>query len=183
MVNYNLNKSVVLVGLMGAGKSSVGKRLSKELNIPFVDSDVEIEQGVGMSILDIFEQFGESYFRAGEERVINRLLCNHPQIIATGGGAFMSKKVRSLIKAYGVSIWLQADFDTLWGRVQGKRNRPLLQTSDPQKTLRELINERNPIYEKADLIVHSKKYGTHFAMVKKLVKMLSFSGILERSDD
>ena len=183
MVKYSLNKSVVLVGLMGAGKSSVGKRLSEEISIPFVDSDDEIEQAAGMSVLEIFEQFGETYFRAGEERVLSRLLSNHPQIIATGGGAFMSKKIRSLVKDHGVSVWLKADFATLWERVQGKQNRPMLLIADPRKKLNELINERTPTYETADITVQSKKYGTHSLMVAKLIKLLSTAGILEQRND
>ena len=180
MVNYNLYKSVVFVGLMGAGKSSVGKRLSEEINIPFVDSDDEIELAAGMTVMEIFDQFGESYFRSGEERVLKRLLSGHPQVIATGGGAFMSKKIRSMINANGVSVWLSADFETLWERVQGKKTRPLLQVKNPQKTLKDLITKRTPIYETADIILHSKKNGTHSSIVSKIIKLLSLHGKLER---
>ena len=179
MVNYRLDKSIVLVGLMGAGKSSVGKRLSEEIRIPFVDSDDEIELAAGMSVAEIFEQFGEPYFRAGEERVIRRLLSGEPQIIATGGGAYMSQTIRSDIKTNGVSVWLKADLETLWERVQGKRTRPLLKVEDPKLTLKKLIKERTPIYQKADIVLHSKKYGTQSSMVKKLLKQLVFHGELE----
>ena len=182
MANYNLNKTVVFVGLMGAGKSSVGKRLSEEISIPFVDSDDEIELAAGMTVMEIFEQFGESYFRSGEERVLKRLLSGHPRIIATGGGAFMSKKIRSLINANGVSVWLKADFETLWERVQGKKTRPLLQVRDPQQTLKDLIIKRTPIYETADIIFHSKKNGTHSSVVSKIIKLLTSLGELERID-
>ena len=172
----------MLVGFMGAGKSSVGKKLSEELNVPFVDSDDEIELAAGMSISEIFEQFGEAYFRAGEERVIKRLLSNHPRIIATGGGAFMSMTLRSLIKQKAVSIFLKADFETLWERIQGKRTRPLLEVEDPKFFLENLMRERAKIYEEADIIVYSKKTGTHLHMVSKLIKLLSAEGTLERWD-
>ena len=172
----------MLVGFMGAGKSSVGKKLSEEICIPFVDSDDEIELAAGMSISEIFEQFGEAYFRAGEERVIKRLLSNHPSIIATGGGAFMSTTLRSLIKQKGVSIWLKADFGTIWERIQGKRTRPLLEVKDPKSTLKNLMKERAKIYKEADITVHSRKTGTHSYMVSKLIKLLSADGTLEQWD-
>lgn len=168
---------------MGAGKSSVGKRLSEELKLPFVDSDDEIELAAGMTVSEIFSEFGEAYFRAGEERVLKRLLSGFPQVIATGGGAFMSRQIRSMIKDKGVSVWLKADFETLWDRVQGKRTRPLLEVDDPKLTLRQLVKERAPIYEKADITLYSKKHGTQTAMVSKLVSLLNFYGKLERQDD
>ena len=167
---------------MGAGKSSIGKKLSEEISIPFVDSDEEIELAAGMSVSEIFQQFGEVYFRAGEERVIKRLLSSCPRIIATGGGAFMSLELRSLIKLNSVSVWLKADFETLWERIQGKRNRPLLDVKDPKFTLKKLMKERASFYEEADITVHSKKTGTHLYMVSKLIKLLSSHGILERRD-
>ena len=179
MASYKLNKSIVLVGLMGAGKSSVGKRLSEEINIPFVDSDDEIELAAGMSIPEIFEKFGEPYFRAGEERVIMRLLSGGPQIVATGGGAFISNQIRSLVKLNAVSVWLKADFETLWERVRGKRNRPLLNVQNPESTLKKLIKERAPVYEKSDIVVISKKYGTHSSMVSRLIKLLILNKNLE----
>ena len=182
MVMYNLQKSIVLVGFMGAGKSSVGKKLSEEISVPFVDSDDEIELAAGMSVSEIFEQFGEAYFRAGEERVIKRLLSSHPRIIATGGGAFMSRTLRSLIKLHGVSVWLKADFETLWDRIQGKRNRPLLEVKDPKSVLNKLLKERDQFYQEADISVHSKKTGTHSYMVSKLIKLLTAYGVLERRD-
>ena len=183
MANFTLNKSIVLVGLMGAGKSSVGKKLSEEIGVPFVDSDEEIELAAGMSISEIFEQFGEPYFRAGEERVIKRLLLDRPKVIATGGGAFISNNIQTLIRQGGVSIWLNADFETLWERVQGKRTRPLLRVVNPEKTLKRLIRERTPIYEQANITLYSKKNGTHFDMVLKLIESLSKYGVLERCDD
>ena len=165
---------------MGAGKSSVGKRLSEKINIPFSDSDNEIELAAGMTVSEIFEKFGEAYFRAGEERVIKRLLSGTPLIIATGGGAFMSHKIRKLVKVKAISVWLKADVETLWQRVHGKGSRPLLNVKNPKETLKNLILERNPVYELADFTVQSKKYVAHSAMVSKIVKSLNGSGELEQ---
>ena len=184
MVKYRLNKSIVLIGVMGAGKSSVGKRLAEDIEVSFVDSDEEIELAAGMSVSDIFVTFGEPYFRAGEKRVIERLLSGPPQVIATGGGAFMSSMIRDLIKFNAVSIWLKADFETLWSRVKGKGKgtRPLLQGKTPELMLKKLINERENFYEKADLVVESKMYATHSSMVTKIIERLSDYNELETLD-
>ena len=183
MAIYKLKKSIVLIGSMGAGKSSIGKRVADEINVPFVDSDDEIESAAGMSVVDIFTKFGEVYFRAGEERVIERLLCSKPQIIATGGGSFRSSKIRKLVRLSAISVWLKADFDTLWTRVQGKGNRPLLKVTNPQQALQSLIKERTPFYENADIIVESKKNTTHSEMVSKLITALcNFSGLERLSE-
>src|SRR5262245_30849023 len=139
-------RSVVLVGIMGAGKSSVGKRLAVRLGVPFVDADTEIELAAGMSIADIFSTYGEPYFRAGEARVIARLLEGGPQVLATGGGAFMNPDTRAGIRAKGVSVWLRATLDVLSRRIKRRGDRPLLKTADPGETLRRLIDERYPIY-------------------------------------
>ena len=183
MVAYNLQKSIVLVGLMGSGKSSIGKRLSEQISISFVDSDDEIELAAGMPISEIFDKFGESYFRAGEERVLERLLGGEPKIIATGGGSFISNQIRHNIRLKGFSVWLKADFETLWSRVQGKATRPLLQNPNPDLVLKRLIMERDPVYEMADLVVHSKKKMTHQRMVLKLIKLLKNCNVLECIDD
>lgn len=180
MTNYNLLRPVVLIGAMGAGKSSIGRRLSGEVNVAFVDSDEEIEKAAGMSVSEIFKVFGEPYFRAGEVRVMERLLSGEPQIIATGGGAFLSSKVRDLIKLNAISIWLKADFKTLWSRVKGKGNRPLLQVEFPEIVLQNLIKERAPFYEKSDLTVVSTKFTTHSSMVSKILKLLYDCNELER---
>lgn len=172
MTNYKLSKSIVLVGLMGSGKSSIGKRLADEVKVPFVDSDEEIELAAGMSVSEIFLTFGEPYFRAGEERVMERLIKGAPKIIATGGGAFLSSKVRELITLSAVSIWLKADFETLWSRVKGNGKRPLLEVEDPELALKNLIKERAPFYQKSDLAVVSKKYVTHSSMVSKILTLL-----------
>ena len=149
-------RSIVLVGMMGSGKSTVGSRLAARLALPFVDADQEIEVAAGMSIPDIFASRGEAEFRAGEQRVIARLLTQGPQVLATGGGAFMNADTRARIAERGVSVWLKADPDTLMRRVRKRGNRPLLQTSDPEATLRALLAEREPVYALADLTVTSR---------------------------
>ena len=161
-------RSIVLVGMMGAGKSSIGRRLAGRLNIPFVDADAEIEKAAGMSINDIFSAHGEPYFRAGEARVILRLLEGGPQVLATGGGAFMNDDTRAAIHAKGVSVWLRATFEVLSRRTKRRSDRPLLKSDDPQATLRRLIDERYPIYAKADLTVESRDVP-HDAIVDEIV--------------
>ena len=134
-------RSVVLVGMMGAGKTSVGKRLAAKLGLPFVDADAEIEAGAQLTISEIFERFGEAYFREGERKVIARLLTSGPMVLATGGGAFMNATTRENIARHGVSIWLKPSFDILLARVRKKSNRPLLKTANPEETLRRLLEE------------------------------------------
>src|SRR5690242_15049768 len=135
-------RSIVLVGMMGAGKSSVGRRLAGRLGIPLVDADTEIEKAAGMSIPDIFARHGEADFRSGEARVIARLLESGPQVLATGGGAFINPESRASIRRNGISIWLRADFDVLYRRVKRRNDRPLLKTNDPAETLRQLLAAR-----------------------------------------
>ena len=149
-------RSVVLVGMMGAGKSSVGRRLAARLGIAFVDADVEIEKAAGMTISEIFAAQGEAYFRAGETRVIARLLDGGPQVLATGGGAFMNADTRTAIRAKGISVWLRATLDVLTRRIKRRGDRPLLKNADPAETLRRLIEERDPVYAEADLTVESR---------------------------
>jgi len=166
-------RSIVLVGMMGVGKSSVGRRLAARLAVPFVDADVEIEKAAGMSITDIFSHRGEEYFRSGEARVIARLLESGPQILAAGGGAFMNPNTRDLIRAKGISVWLKAELDVLLRRINKRRNdRPLLQTADPGETLRALLVEREPIYAQADLIVQSREVA-HDAIVADIMTALA----------
>ncbi|HEX8664013.1 MAG TPA: shikimate kinase [Beijerinckiaceae bacterium] len=150
-------RSVVLVGLMGAGKSTVGRRLAARLNLPFTDADHEIETAAGMSIPDIFAAHGEPYFRDGERRVIARLLRDGPMVLATGGGAYMDPQTRARIAEAGVSLWLKADFDVLMRRVRKRQNRPLLQNPDPEATMRRLIEARHPVYALADVMVESRE--------------------------
>ena len=149
-------RSVVLVGMMGAGKSTIGRRLSARLHLPFLDADTEIEAAAGMSIPDIFETHGEPHFRDGEARVIARLLDGGPAVIATGGGAFMREETRGRIGAKAVSIWLKADADIIMKRVKRRADRPLLQTADPAATVGRLIEEREPVYQRADLTIWSR---------------------------
>lgn len=149
-------RSVVLVGMMGSGKSSVGKRLGTRLGLPFVDADTEIETAAGMSIPDIFAQRGETEFRDGERRVIARILATRsPLVLATGGGAYMNADTRARIAELGISIWLKADADVLMRRVRKRSNRPLLRTADPEGTMRRLLAEREPVYSQADITVIS----------------------------
>ena len=149
-------RSVVLVGMMGAGKSTIGRRLAARLRLPFLDADIEIEAAAGMSIPDIFETHGEPHFRDGEARVIARLLDSGPAVIATGGGAFMREETRNRIRDKAVSIWLKADVDIIMKRVKRRADRPLLQTPDPAATIERLIGERHPIYELADIAIASR---------------------------
>ncbi|MBN9471496.1 MAG: shikimate kinase [Bosea sp.] len=149
-------RSVVLVGMMGSGKSSVGKRLATRLGLPFVDADTEIETAAGMSIPDIFAQRGETEFRDGERRVIARILATRsPLVLATGGGAYMNPDTRARIAEFGISVWLKADVDVLMRRVRKRSNRPLLRTADPEGTMRRLLAEREPVYSQADITVIS----------------------------
>ena len=167
-------RSVVLVGMMGAGKTSVGKRLAARLGLPFVDADAEIEAGAQLTVPEIFERFGEPYFRDGERKVIARLLNGGPMVLATGGGAFMSQKTRENISAHGVSIWLNPDLEVLLTRVRKKANRPLLKTADPEQTLRRLLEERSPVYALADFTVDSHD-GPHEAVVEMVLRRLDKS--------
>ncbi|HWX07333.1 MAG TPA: shikimate kinase [Bradyrhizobium sp.] len=149
-------RSIVLVGMMGAGKSTVGRRLSARLRLPFLDADSEIEAAAGMSIPDIFEVHGEPHFRDGEARVIARLLDGGPAVLATGGGAFMREDTRKRIGDKAVSVWLKADADIIMKRVKRRADRPLLQTADPAATVGRLIEEREPVYQHADITIWSR---------------------------
>jgi shikimate kinase len=162
---------VVLVGMMGAGKSTIGRRLAARLNLPFVDADTEIEAAAGMSIPDIFESRGEPDFRDGEARVIARLLDSGPAVLATGGGAFMRKETRDRIRDKAVSIWLKADIDIIMRRVKRRSDRPLLQTADPEATVGRLISAREPVYQLADLTVWSRDVP-HEKIVDECVRAL-----------
>ncbi len=165
-------RSIVLVGMMGAGKTSVGKRLAAKLGLPFIDADAEIEAGAQLTISEIFERFGEAYFREGERKVIARLLNGGPQVLATGGGAFMNKTTRENIAAHGVSIWLKPDVEVLLARVRKKSNRPLLQTDDPELTLRRILAERSPTYALADITIESRE-GPHESVVDTTLRRLA----------
>lgn len=164
-------KPLVLVGMMGSGKSAIGRRLADRLGLAFADADTEIEEAAKCSIPDIFELHGEEAFRDVERRVILRLLKGPVIVVATGGGAFMNEETRAAIKENAVSIWLRADFDTLWRRVSRRNNRPMLKTENPQATLRSLIDERYPVYADADLTVDSTD-GPRDATVERVMVAL-----------
>src|SRR5436305_982722 len=165
-------RSVVLVGMMGAGKSSIGRRLASRLGMGFVDADAEIEAAAGMTIAEIFTSYGEPYFRSGEQRVISRLLESGPQVLATGGGAFMNAETRAAIRAKGVSVWLKAEFDVLMKRVKRRAtaDRPMLQ-GDPAQRIRHLIGERYPIYAEADVTVMPRDVS-HEVIVAEIIAEL-----------
>lgn len=149
-------RCVVLIGMMGAGKSTIGRRMAARLRLPFLDADTEIEAAAGMSIPEIFEAHGEPHFRDGEARVIARLLEAGPSVIATGGGAFMREETRDRVRAKAVSIWLKADADVIMKRVRRRSDRPLLQNADPEGTVSRLLGEREPVYRTADLTILSR---------------------------
>lgn len=151
------NRSVVFVGLMGAGKTAIGRKVATAMGLPFVDSDNEIETVSRMSVADLFERYGEPEFRALESRVIQRLLEQGPQVVSTGGGAFMNEQTRQAITAHGLSVWLKAELDVLMERVGKKPNRPLLKNADPRGTMQRLMAERYPVYALADITVETRE--------------------------
>ncbi len=166
------DRALVMVGLMGCGKSSVGKRLASRLAIPFVDADDEIVRAAGKSINEIFAEHGETYFRDGERRVIARLLAAGPQILATGGGAFMNDETRAAIRERGISIWLRAELPVLMRRVAKRDTRPLLKTGDPEAVMRSLMATRYPVYAEADITVESRDVP-HDVIVGEIVEALA----------
>jgi shikimate kinase len=166
-----LEKTLVLVGMMGAGKTSVGRRLASTLGVPFRDADVEIEAAAGCTINEIFERFGEPAFRNGERKVIARLLSDPPHVLAAGGGAFIDAETRERIKERAVSIWLRAPLELLIQRVLRKDTRPLLRNTDSRGTLERLLRDREPIYAQADIVVESDE-GPHDVVVKRIVAAL-----------
>jgi shikimate kinase len=162
---------IALVGMMGSGKTSIGKRLAAKLGLPFVDSDAEIEMAAGMTITEIFDRHGEPYFRDGERRVIARLLGEGPCVLATGGGAFMDARTREAIAKAGISVWLRADHATLTQRIMRRNNRPLMRTTDPALQVERLLALREPIYAQADLTVDSSD-RPHGEVVGALIRSL-----------
>jgi shikimate kinase len=163
--------------MMGAGKSSIGRRLAARLGLPFVDADAEIEKAASMTIPEIFGTHGEAYFRAGEARVIARLLESGPQVLATGGGAFMNAETRALIGAKGISIWLNAPFDILMRRIKRRTDRPLLAGADPEATLNRLIAERYPVYALADLTIESRDVPHETIVSEIITKLCNYPGL------
>jgi len=165
-------RSIVLVGLMGAGKSSVGRHLARTLHLPFVDADPEIEAAAGCCVSDIFKLYGEQAFRDGERKVIARLLSEGPQVLATGGGAFMEPETRKVISETSISIWLKADLEVLYGRTVGRKHRPLLNQGDSRETLKRLMAERYPVYAEASLTVETRDERTP-ATTKRVIEALT----------
>ena len=165
-------RPIVLVGLMGAGKTSVGRRLADKLGIPFVDADHEIEAAAGKPIKEIFADHGEPYFREGERRVIQRLIGNGAQVLATGGGAYMNDETRARIQEHGISVWLRASLPLLMKRVAKRQDRPLLQADDPEAVMRALMEKRYPVYALADVTVESRDVQ-HGQMVNDVIRALA----------
>lgn len=170
-------RSIVFVGLMGAGKTVIGRKVAGKLSLPFIDSDHEIETISRMSISDLFATYGEAEFRALERRVIDRLLHEGPQVLSTGGGAYMNDETRAAIASQGVSVWLKADLDTLMHRVAKRQNRPLLKADDPRAVMERLMRERYPVYETADVIVHTRDE------LKEVIAAEVVSGLAEFLED
>jgi shikimate kinase len=169
-------RTLVLVGLMGAGKTCIGRELSNRFGLPFVDADTEIEAAAGCSIEDIFKLYGEAEFRAGERRVIARLLENPIHVLATGGGAFMDADTREKIQEKGISIWLRASLDLLLSRVSRRGNRPLLSNGNQREILQRLMAERYPVYEKADIVVDSGREPPEATAEKVLEELRNYTG-------
>lgn len=170
------DRSIVLVGLMGAGKTTVGRRLAQRLGLTFVDADAEIERAAGETIPEIFERHGEAVFRDGERRVIARLLEQGPQVLATGGGAFMDPTTRANIAARGISIWLKADLDVLMRRVGRRSNRPLLKQGDAQATMEKLMAQRYPVYAEADITVESREGPLETVVDDVIAELETYNG-------
>lgn len=171
-MGYRVKKPIVLVGMMGAGKSAVGQALAQRLGVPFLDSDHEIERAAAMSIAEIFARDGETFFRAREAEVISRLLAEGPCVLSVGGGAFLAERTRAAIAEGGISIWLRADVELLWERVRHKQTRPLLRTADPKATLTRLAAERDPIYALADLAVQARPEYSVADMTEQVIGAL-----------
>lgn len=177
IVNRLAGRSIVMIGLMGCGKSAIGKRLAAKLSIRFVDADEEIERVAGMTISDIFTKYGEAHFRDRETKVITRLLTEGPQVLATGGGAFMSAETRAAVRDHGISVWLRAELPVLMRRVTKRNTRPLLKTDDPEAVMRRLMSERYPVYAEADLVVESRDVA-HEVIVDEIVAAVAGSALL-----
>ena len=179
-----LTRPIVLVGMMGSGKTAVGTALSRLLGVAFLDSDHEIERAAQMSVAEIFARDGESFFRARESEVLGRLLTGHPCVISTGGGAFLSEANREMISQLGVSVWLKADLELLWNRVRHKTTRPLLRTPDPKATLAELLSARAPVYAKARIAVEAEPGLSINNMACKVIRRLEqVEGLIEEIKD
>ena len=179
---FELKKTVALIGMMGSGKSAIGKVVSSILDVPFRDADVEIERAAKLSIPEIFERHGEKFFRDKESQVIKRLLQENRCILATGGGAFMNQKIRKSINEQGVSVWLNADVETLWKRVKHKKSRPLLRTGNPRETLANIYTDRIETYSLADVTIESQGKSSLEEMANLVIKsLLDRNDLIERA--
>ena len=171
-----LARTIVLVGLMGAGKSCIGRRLAQRLGLAFIDADTEIERAAGCSVAEIFARYGEAAFRDGERRVIARLLQGTPSILAAGGGAFMDAQTRALIRERAISVWLRADLETLAARTSGRTHRPLLNNSNPRETLQSLMQTRYPVYAEADITVDTGLDNPNVTCTRVIASLEEFVG-------
>lgn len=178
---FRLNKTVAVVGMMGAGKTAIGAALARRLKVPFLDSDAEISKAAAMTIAEIFTRDGEAFFRDRESEVIARLLCGPPCILSTGGGAYLKEENRLMISERGAAVWLRADLDLLWDRVKHKTTRPLLRTPNPKATLAELMATRQPDYAKADIVVDAESGFSIEDMTDHVLETLQqHSDVLEK---
>jgi len=166
------DKTIVLVGLMGCGKTAIGRRLAKKLGLPFVDLDQAIEEAAGMSVTDIFAKQGEQYFRQLELEAAKRLMNGKQSVLATGGGAFINDEIRALVKDRGISVWINADLETLLERVSKKNTRPLLEKGNKEEILKELIDKRYPIYSQADITVPTS-HGMHEVVLRRIMEEIA----------
>lgn len=184
MSHYRLNKTVAMIGMMGAGKTAIGTALARLIDVRFVDSDQQIETAANLSVAEIFETYGEAFFREKESLVLSRLLDEKPAVLSTGGGAFLEKSNREAISNKGLAIWLNADLDLLWARVKGKNTRPLLRVDNPRAKLASLLSERLPAYECAGLVVDVEPNFSITQMTEKVLQSLLDhpSNCLERID-
>ncbi len=180
----NINKIILLVGLIGSGKTSVGKRLAKKLNLPFVDGDQEIEKAAGLSVIDVFKCFGMEEYRAGEERIMKRLLSGAPCVLASGGGSFVAEQTRQLAKKNALTVWLKADIDVLYSRTTGRKRRPFLQCSDSKikSKLQTYIEEEYPYYSEADIVVETKNEAVENTVDRVLKAIRAFQQFPEKKE-
>lgn len=167
-----MKRHIVMIGMMGAGKTAIGTELARQLRVSFTDSDAEIETAAAMSIAEIFERDGEAFFRDRETQVISRILQGRPGVVSTGGGAWMQAENRRLIEAHGLSVWLKCDLEILWHRVRQRSTRPLLKTADPKGTLARLIEQRYPIYETANITFDANSHDSIETATRRLVAQL-----------
>ena len=175
------NKIILLVGLMGSGKTSVGRRLAKKLNLPFVDGDQEIEKAAGLSLIDVLKCFGEEEYRAGEARVMKRLLQGEPCVLASGGGSFVAEQTRKLAKEHAITVWLKADVNVLYNRTAGRKHRPFLEGDDShlRNKLEEYIKEEYPFYSEADIVVETKEEAVENTVLRVIEALNKVDSVVD----